>query len=187
MNYWRIRLAARVVAQGGVIAYPTEAVWGLGCDPFCGPAVERLLAMKRRPVSKGLILIASQFDQLGPLLQNLTESERSLISEPQSHPVTWLLPDDDDLIPYWIKGDHQEVAVRVSTHSVCRALCDAWGGLLVSTSANRSDEPPAMSATEVRAAFPRDLDAVLPGALGGYDKPSEIRSIRSGQVLRAGR
>ena len=62
----RIREAARSVRRGGIIAYPTEAVYGLGCDPLDGAAVYRLLELKQRPVEKGLILIAARFEQLRP-------------------------------------------------------------------------------------------------------------------------
>lgn len=186
MNYWHIRRAASVVAQEGVIAYPTEAVWGLGCDPFSKIAVGKLLRMKRRPASKGLILVASEVEQLGPLLENLSDSERLLLSQIYSHPVTWLIPDRDDLIPSYIKGNNDSVAIRVSTHKQVKLLCDSWGGLLVSTSANRSAEAPAMSAYDIRRVFQRQVDFVLPGRLGGYTKPSEIRSLCGDRIIRSG-
>ncbi len=186
MNYWHLRRAAYTVAEGGIIAYPTEAVWGFGCDPFSKDAVLRLLQIKQRPVSKGLILVASSVSQLGPLLKNLSDSERLLIDKKYAHPVTWLIPDEDNLIPSYIKGNHSEVAIRVSAHQQVKKLCDYWGGLLVSTSANRSTEPPAMSATEVRKTFQQSVDFILPGALGGYEKPSEIRSLRGDRILRSG-
>lgn len=187
MNYWHLRRAASAVAQEGIIAYPTEAVWGLGCDPFSEKAVEQLLRMKQRPASKGLILVASNLQQLGPLLQNLNNSEHSLLSQKYDHPVTWLIPDEKNLIPSFIKGSNSEVAIRVSAHKQVKLLCDYWGGLLVSTSANRSTESPAMSATEVKSIFQNQLDFVLPGSLGGYEKPSEIRALRGDRVLRSGR
>lgn len=186
MNYWHLRRAANVVAQEGIIAYPTEAVWGLGCDPFSQKAVESLLRIKQRPVSKGLILVASRIENLGPLLDKITISERSLLSKKYDHPVTWIIPDEDDLIPYYIKGSNDSVAIRVSTHKQVKSLCDYWGGLLVSTSANRSTEPPAMSATDVHNMFSGQIDFVLPGKLGGYAKPSEIRELRGNRVIRSG-
>lgn len=186
MNPWHLKQAVRALRGGGVIAYPTEAVWGLGCDPWDHAAVLRLLRMKQRPVEKGLILVAAELWQLGPLLNNLSASERQLISQPQPTVTTWLIADDEHCIPAWIKGQHQEVAVRVSTHYGVRQLCKAFGGMLVSTSANRAGAPAARSAREVRAAFGRRLDYLLPGALGGHARPSEIRSLRTGAVLRSG-
>lgn len=186
MNYWHIRRAAAVVANEGIIAYPTEAVWGLGCDPFCASAVYRLLQMKRRSASKGLILVASSIEQLGPLGQNLSESERLLLAKQYDHPVTWIIPDEENLIPSYIKGNSKDVAIRVSTHKLVKMLCDSWGGLLVSTSANRSTEASAMSAAEVRKIFRQQVDFILPGKLGGYEKPSEIRALRDDRIIRSG-
>jgi L-threonylcarbamoyladenylate synthase len=98
--------------------------------------------------------------------------------------VTWLLPDPDARVPRWIKGDYATVAVRVSDHPLVGALCRAFGGPLVSTSANRAGQPPARSAAEVRLALGPALDYLLPGALGGRERPSEIRDLRTLDTLR---
>ncbi len=183
---WHLKQAVRALNAGGVIAYPTEAVWGLGCDPYDRTAVHRLLRLKKRPVEKGLILVAADIKQLGPLLHNLSTEEQQLLASPQPHPTTWLLPDERDLIPHWIKGYNSDVAVRVSTHSGVKALCKGFGGLLVSTSANVSSQPPARSRADIKRYFGGQLDYVVPGQLGGYTQPSEIRALRSGRVHRAG-
>jgi L-threonylcarbamoyladenylate synthase len=184
MNTWHLKQAVRVLRHGGVIAYPTEAVWGLGCDPWDQDAVQRILAIKQRPVEKGLILVASDLDQLGPIAANLSKSERSLIEAESDHPTTWILPDESDFIPNWIKGIHSQVAVRVSTHSGVRNLCRYYGGMLVSTSANLSGQQAATSQSQLRSTLGRKVDYVLPGKLGGFSRPSEIKVLRSGQVLR---
>ncbi len=185
MNAWHIKQAVRSIRNGGVIAYPTEAVWGLGCDPWDSEAVMRLLSIKQRAVEKGLILVAADLSQLGPLQQNLSDSERSLITSSGDLPTTWLIPDPEDLIPKWIKGIHKEVAVRVSTHSGVSALCKSYGGMLISTSANRSGDDAALSLWQVRCALGQDVDYILPGKLGGYTRPSEIRALRGGNVVRS--
>jgi len=186
VNRWHLKQAARVLAGGGVIAYPTEAVWGLGCDPWQRAAVERLLALKQRPMHKGLILIAASPAQLRPLLQPLSDAERLRLDLSWPGPVTWLLPDPDDWVPRWVKGGHATVAVRVSDHPLVAQLCAAHGGPLVSTSANAAGVAPALSASAVRLAFPRQLDYLLPGPLGGLSRPTLIRDLRSGIVLRQG-
>ena len=186
MNPWHLKQASRALSHGGVIAYPTEAVWGLGCDPWDPIAVSKLLKLKQRSVEKGLILIAADLDQLGPLLGSFSVSECKLIEQETSAPITWLIPDDADVIPAWIKGAHSEVAIRVSAHSVAKSLCQYYGGMLVSTSANYQGGDAARSYGEVRDLFGRNLDYLLPGALGGYTRPSEIRSLRTGEVLRNG-
>ncbi|MCW8887181.1 MAG: L-threonylcarbamoyladenylate synthase [Motiliproteus sp.] len=185
MNTWHLKQAVRILRHGGVIAYPTEAVWGLGCDPWDRDAVMRILAIKKRPVEKGLILVASDLDQLGPLVANLSCSERLLLEQKSNHPTTWIIPDESNFIPYWIKGLHQEVAVRVSDHSGVKRLCRHYDGMLVSTSANLAGQPEATNQHQLRSMLGRSFDYLLPGTLGGFNRPSEIKVLRSGQTLRS--
>ncbi len=179
----KLRLACTALRVGGVIAYPTEAVWGLGCEPRNEAAVERLLALKRRDWRKGLILVAADFAQLEPFVQlpSRTAQKRAFSTWPG--PATWVFPASDHT-PMWISGERNSVAIRVSAHPVVQALCRAYGGPIVSTSANREGRPPARSATQVRLAFPRGLDALVPGALGGQAAPTTIRDVTSGLILR---
>ncbi len=185
MNDWQLRQAVRILRDGGIIAYPTEAVWGLGCDPYNPEAVRRLLEIKRRPEHKGLILAASSESQVSPLLEGLTEEQRARLAETWPGPNTWLLPDPEQRVPAWIKGQHTGVAVRVSAHPIVRALCDAFGGPLVSTSANTSSAPPAKSKLKVRTYFGDDIDFIVDGALGGLERPTTIRSLSDMTVVRA--
>ena len=175
-----------VLATGGVIAYPTEAVWGLGCDPFNEAAVNRLLAMKQRPRHKGLILVAADMDQIAPLLRHLTPAQRQQLEQTWPGPFTWLIPDPDNRIPAWIKGDFASVAVRVSAHPLVRDLCRAWGGPLVSTSANRAGQPPFRSEWALRRNALLPVDYLVPGATMGLTKPTEIRDLLTGRIMRAG-
>ncbi|WP_417225757.1 L-threonylcarbamoyladenylate synthase [Amphritea sp.] len=184
MGWWHIRQAVRAMHQGGVIAYPTEAVWGLGCDPFNESAVYRLLAIKRRPVQKGLILVASTVDQIKPLLDNLTPEEHARVVASWPGPVTWILPDPDNLIPYWVKGDHASVAVRVSDHYQVKNLCDAFGSVIVSTSANYSDRDPARDKIKVSIHFKDKVDVIVPGKLGALSRPTKIFRLDSDKPVR---
>lgn len=177
---------ARAVAclrAGGLIAYATEAVWGLGCDPFNDSAVARLLALKQRDAAKGLILIAADIEQIRPWLGGLNARQQEAVLASWPGPYTWIVPAPH--APACLRGQHSGLAVRVSAHAGVQALCRAWGGALVSTSANRSGEPPLADAQALRAAFGPALDYILPGALGGDARPSEIRDAVSGAVLRA--
>ncbi|TCK03590.1 L-threonylcarbamoyladenylate synthase [Marinobacterium mangrovicola] len=185
MNDWHIDQAVRVLRQGGIIAYPTEAVWGLGCDPFNPEAVARLLEIKRRPEHKGLILAAASEFQISGLLAPLNDEQRELLSSTWPGPNTWLLPDPAQLIPRWVKGSHSGVAVRVSAHPVVQALCSAYGGPIVSTSANVSAAPPAKSKLKVRTYFGSDVDYIVDGALGSQSKPTTIRDISDNKVVRS--
>ena len=180
---WRVQQAARVVRNGGVIAYPTEAVWGLGCDPWDSDAVHRLLALKERPVEKGLILVADCIEQFDFLLEDLPERWLDRLAGSWPGPNTWLVPDNGRSNPL-VRGEHSSVALRVSDHPLVARLC-ALTGPLVSTSANPAGRPSARSRLRVEQYFPGQLDAVLGGRLGGRRNPSTIRDLRSGEVIRA--
>ncbi len=185
MNGLRLRAAARVIRAGGIVAYPTEAVFGLGCDPRNEQAVRRLLALKRRPASKGLILIAANFEQLNPFLQPLTPSDQARIAASWPGPYTWLIP-ARTTAPRWLRGRHDTLAVRVTAHPLAAMLCRVCGHPLVSTSANLSGRPPARGALAVRRQLGRHLDYMLPGPTGGAAKPTEIRDLRTGRRVRGG-
>jgi L-threonylcarbamoyladenylate synthase len=177
--------AAEVIHGGGVIAYPTEAVWGLGCDPFDEAAVLRLLAIKQRDVAKGLILVAARRAQFDGLLDWSTlPSERiAAVDASWPGPHTWIVP-AMSRVPRWITGAHNGVAVRVSDHPVVIALCEAFGAPLVSTSANLAGEPPAFSREALDPQLLDQLDGVMEGETGGLSAPTAICDALSGSVLR---
>ncbi len=178
--------AAIALQTGGVIAYPTEAVWGLGCDPRNEEAVLRLLAIKQRAVEKGLILIASQYEHLRPFLDiTAVPSERLaevLASWPGPH--TWVMPAAGDA-PHWITGSHAGLAVRISAHPLVIELCNAYGGALVSTSANRAGEPAALSRETLDPEVLKGVDGLVAGETGGLGAPTPIRNALTGVVVRA--
>jgi L-threonylcarbamoyladenylate synthase len=184
LTAWHIREAVRQIAAGGVIAYPTETVYGLGCDPLNGGAVLRVLELKRRDPEQGVILIASQLRHLESLLQPLTPASRMRLMRAGSEPVTWTLPCLPE-VPRWLRGVHTTLAVRLTRHPLARALCEGWDGPLVSTSANRHGGHPVTSALAVRRVFGASLDFVLHGECGS-GRPSAIRDGISGRILRKG-
>ncbi|MGA3679830.1 L-threonylcarbamoyladenylate synthase [Pseudomonas graminis] len=184
VSSWRVQQAAREIRAGAVIAYPTEAVWGLGCDPWDAEAVYRLLAIKARPVDKGLILIADNIRQFDFLFEDFPELWIDRMASTWPGPNTWLVP-HQGLLPDWITGTHDTVALRVSDHPTVRELC-ALTGPLVSTSANPTGRPAARSRLRVEQYFHAQLDMVLSGSLGGRRNPSVIRDLVTAEVVRAG-
>ncbi len=181
---WKLREAARCFRHGGIIAYPTEAIYGLGCDPLNWDAVKALLQLKRRPVDKGLILIAANFDQLRPFIKPLTEEQMQPVLNSWPGPNTWLLPAADGL-PFWLSGRHDTLAVRVTDHPIAAALSLACASPLVSTSANISTQKPAQNATQVRTRLGDRIDFILNGPTGGQKTPSTIRHAVTGDIIRS--
>ena len=177
--------AVAALRAGGVIAYPTEAVWGLGCDPRDEAATLRLLALKIREVDKGLILIAADEAQLAPFIDMaaLNQTQRDTVRASWPGPHTWIVP-ASPAAPRWITGAHAGIAVRVSAHPTVIELCRAFGGALVSTSANRAGEPAAHAIAELDPRIIEGVDGVLQGETGGLTRPTEIRDARSGVALR---
>jgi len=180
----QIEHAVAALRRGGVIAYPTEAVWGLGSDPDAPAAVAEVLRLKRRDPAKGVILVAARIEQFAEWLEGLPEALHAPLAASWPGPTTWLVPDNGRSHAL-VRGDHDRVALRVSAHPLVAALCEAFGGPIVSTSANVASEPPAMSADEVRTIFGDELDAIVEGELGGLERPSTIRDLVSGRVLRS--
>lgn len=177
--------AAQSLRAGQVLAYPTEAVWGLGCDPFNQQAVEHILRLKQRPVEKGVILIAAHVAQVERYLVGLTAEQYQTVLaswQPDQGANTWLVPLTPE-IPRWISGAHDRVAIRVSQHPVVRALCLAYGGAIVSTSANPAGAEAARTAAQVQAYFADQVPCVI-GEVGQLARPSVIRDAISGQLLR---
>jgi len=177
-------VAAKALKAGLIIAYPTEAVWGLGCDPDNETAVHKLLKLKERDVAKGLLLVAASLAQIDSLLLTLEETERQRLRQPSPVATTWLIPDPNNDYPPWIKGRHAEVAIRISAHPLVRAICTEFGGPIVSTSANLAGEPEIRSRTGLMESFGNKIDFFAEGKLGGAAAPSQIRNLRTGERIR---
>lgn len=178
--------ATQTLTQGGIIAYPTEAVWGLGCDPWSEAAVEKILKLKQRPMHKGLILVASQWQQFAPLLEALTAAQIEQLEASWPGPTTWLMPDPQGWAPAWIKGQHTSVALRLSAHPLVAALCDRFKAPIVSTSANLAGQAPAKNSLQITHTFADQIDYLVSGELGQSQQPSQVKDLLSGQVIRPG-
>lgn len=181
-----LQLVLQALQQGSVIAYPTEAVYGLGCDPDNEAAVLALLAIKQRPVEKGLILVAANYSQLLPYVDDKAiplEKRYQIFSSWPGH-ISWVLP-ASKTAPKWITGQFNTIAVRVSAHPVVQQLCSAYGKPLVSTSANLSGQPAITDKAELERSLGDKLSAIMPGPLGGATQPSQIRDAISGDIVRS--
>ncbi len=177
--------AVATIRNGGILAYPTEAVFGLGCDPRNLSAVQRLLGAKQRPADKGLILLAANIHQLGDFVPPLSEEIKQRILDSWPGPITWLLPVYEHVSPL-IRGNFQQIAVRVSAHPVCQQLCQKSGHPIISTSANVTGRPAAITVQQVSEQLEQHIDLILDKPLGGRTQPSEIRDALTNEILRTG-
>jgi len=182
---WSLRQAAKILQKGGVIAYPTEAVYGLGCDPLNETAVHQLLQLKQRDPGKGLILVADDIARIEPFIKPLSNTERNQLNETWPGPVTWLIP-VQDWVPTWLTGWHSNLAVRVTAHPMTASLCRLANMPIVSTSANLAGHHPARTSLQVRQQFNTQLDAIVSGHTNSNANPSIIRDLITGQIIRPG-
>lgn len=180
----QIQHVVDVLKNGGIIAYPTEAVFGLGCDPRNEAALQRLLQLKGREAEKGFILIAANYTQLKPYLSDLDKDTEQELLASWPGPVTWLVP-ANETVSTSLRGKHTTIAVRVTDHPLVQQLCTHFGGAIVSTSANPAGEEAARNVEQVKNYFSDKLDAILEGQTGGLSKPTEIRDALSKKVIRS--
>ncbi len=183
MNTFKNAIA--ILQTGGVIAYPTEAVYGLGCDPLNESAVKRICELKHRSIEKGLILIASEWKQLQPYVQTIPQDNLQKILTTWPGPVTWVFP-ASKLAPPWITGKYNSIAIRVTAHPIVREICMVYDKPIVSTSANREGKEPSRDAKTVVEIFANEIDLIVPGNVGNRDKPTIIYDALTGSILRSG-
>lgn len=178
-----ITRAADALRAGGIVLHPTEAVWGLACDPFNADAVAAVYALKQRPAGKGLILVADDFSRLSPLLAPVPEDRMRAVVSSWPGPHSWIFPVSPQC-PSWLAGERASLAVRISAHPLVRALSAAFGGPLVSTSANPSGLPAPRTLDEVDAALRTQVAATVMGPTSNLPRPTPIRDVMTGDVLR---
>lgn len=176
--------------HGQVFAYPTEAVFGLGCDPLNEKAVRSILALKERPEEKGLIIVASKVEQILPYvdLRLLPDETQQKIMATWPGPVTWLLPKSAHT-PNWVSGASSMVAIRVSSHPIVQTICDALDKPMISTSANPAGKEPAKTINEVQQYFKHAITnkmlTLIEGKLGEQDSPSKIYHSLTMETIRS--
>ena len=172
--------------SGGIIAYPTESCFGLGCDPRNRDAVKRLLQLKGRPQHKGLILIASSMEQLKSYMAPINKAQKQQLAVTWPGPHTCLVS-AAKTCPVWLTARHKTTAVLVTAHALSADLCHGAGMALVSTSANRSGCKPAKTAWECYKLFGTQvkiIDGAIGKTYGKPRKPSTIQDLASGKIIR---
>jgi L-threonylcarbamoyladenylate synthase len=181
-----INEAAEVFQWGGIIAYPTEAVFGLGCDPDNDSAINKLLSLKKRPVDKGLIILASDYSQLQPYIDEskITKLQKLQILSRWPGAITQVLPAHKMVSPL-LSGAFDSIAVRITEHPDVIALCRKTNKGIISTSANLSGHPAVKTWQKISQQFPMQLDYVIKKETLGFDTPSTIIDGITGKVLRA--
>ena len=183
MTPWQLRLAVGTLRAGGIIAYPTETVYGLGCDPLNPDAIEELLALKQRPVEKGLILIGAKLEHLQPYIDVADAELLQKLKTISPQPTTWLVPAHKHT-PAWLTGQHSSIAVRLTSDPIAAALCNHFDGAIISTSANPAGLPPAQTPLTVKRYFDDKLDYLLHAVISTGNKPSQIRDLLSDKIFR---
>jgi len=175
--------AVLTLAAGGIIAYPTEAVIGLGCDPQNEKAIKKLLIIKKRSIEKGFILIAANIEQLTPYIHTLDEQTRNRILPSWPGPTTWLLPARPN-VSRLLRGEHDTIAVRITNHPLAKKLCEQWGNALISTSANISEQPAVHNIEIVKTIFSGQVNYYMNGDVGALAQPTEIKDGQTGKIIR---
>lgn len=183
LSRWQLHNLAQVLDRGGVIAYPTESVYGLGCEPNHLAAIARILEIKNRPVSKGLILLVSHFSQALPFVKPLSNFDVNRISQVQPRATTWLLP-KRVTAPELLCGQYDTLAVRLTQHPVAKQICDYTNSALISTSCNLTGKPELINAVSVRNQMKTQLDWIVSAPCGGQ-KPSRIIDFMSNRKIRS--
>ena len=184
MSPWQINQLAQAVRQGAVFAYPSDTIWGLGCHPLHQTAVQRILDIKQRPMSKGLILLASRLSYLESYLSNnLTDREIDCLQTVTPQPTTWLV-ETGKHCPNWLCGQFSTIAIRLTDHPFIQQICAAIQAPLVSTSANRSGKSCVRNSVQMRKQFGDELDFIVSGFDTGCNRPSEIKSLLDRTTIR---
>jgi L-threonylcarbamoyladenylate synthase len=178
-----IKKSSEVLRNNGVIAYPTEAIYGLGCDIYSESAIKRILDMKQRPSNKGLIIVASSWQQVSHLTTSINHENLTRIMESWPSHTTWVFPASPKS-PKLITGAHDSIAIRITNHPIVSAICEEFSGPIVSTSANIQAQQPARTSDDTIKVFGNKIDFVYPGVIKGNNSPSKIIDATTLKVLR---
>ena len=182
MSPWALNRFAHAVSRGAIFGYPTDTIWGFGCHPLNASSVSRILQIKNRRPDKGLILLSSKLEYCSSYL-GLDGEALAPIRQATDHPTTWLVPAGESC-PVWIRGNYPSVAIRITDHPLLAFLCERLQIPIVSTSANRAGKATVRNALQMRKQFGDELDFIVSGFNTGSNKPSEIKSLLNGTIIR---
>lgn len=183
MNKENIKHAVQILKKKGVIAYPTEAMFGLGCDINSETAIKKILDLKKRSWEQGLIIVASSWDQVSHLTTKIPEENYNKVFDSWPGHTTWVFP-ASNMAPRYITGTHNTIAIRISNHPLAYEICLTFNGPIVSTSANIQGQKPAINSTEVKNTFISGIDYICPGEIGENAKASTIIDATTLKILR---
>lgn len=184
MSPWAINRLSHSIELGAVFAYPGDTIWGFGCHPLLEESVGRILQIKRRSASKGLILLSSKLEYCLPYIsRDLSADDIAQLKQPQAQPTTWLIPASQNC-PGWLRGGYSTIAIRITCHPFITALCNDLESPIVSTSANLSGKTAIRNSIQARRIFSNQLDHIISGYQPGTGRPSEIKSLKSGDIIR---
>lgn len=183
MSPWALNRFIHAVSRGAVFGYPTDTIWGFGCHPLIANSVSRILQIKNRSPDKGLILLSSRLEYCAAYLSADMEQLKP-IRLPSTRPTSWLVP-ASSFCPPWIRGNFPTVAIRITDHPLLQILCDRLEAPIVSTSANRAGKATVRNSLQLRKQFGDELDFIVTGFAPGSGRPSEIKSLSSGIIVRS--
>ncbi len=176
-----IKQAVLALRDGAVIAYPTEAVFGLGCAADNEQAAAKIMGLKQRSYDKGLITLINELSQVADWLDSDYQYLWSKAQSSWPAALTWLFPCSEGA-PRWLTGGSSKIALRCPDHRLALQLCQQQP--LVSTSANSASCAPAVTASQVLEYFPDQLDLIVSGECSSYSQPSQIRDLITDEILR---
>lgn len=151
--------ALRVLRNGGIILYPTDTVWGIGCDARCEEAVKRIFALKQREDSKSMLCLLDAPGKLQGYIDTVPEMAWDLI-ELSTKPITIIYPGAKNVAPSLVAEDGS-LGIRITQEPFTQALCQQLHAPLVSTSANISGEPTARFFNEISTPIRTGVDYIV--------------------------
>lgn len=171
--------ASEIIKNGGNAIYPTEGIYGIGCDPFNESSVENIFKVKGRDLTKNFIILASNINYLKRIIDNNFFKSKALID---GSFTTWVIPTNKDCPP-WLTTN-KSIAIRITNHPVVNELCLNLGGPIISTSANCSNHKYINDITTIENIFDGKIDCIVKGQLGNEKKSSIIKNILTNEILR---
>ncbi len=176
-----IRHAAHVIRSGGIIAYPTDTIYGLGCDPYDAAAVDELNKLKQRPLNKQFILLAGDIEQINPLVLLNEEQQTRIIQTTES--TSWII-DASPQAPAWLTDKQNTLTIRISKSAFIKKLCTKLGHAIISTSANPSGKKPASNSLELHRYFHNSVHKILAHQQKLNAQPSKIIRLCDNHIIR---
>lgn len=182
-----LKKACEVMAAGGLILYPTDTIWGIGCDATNEEAIRRVYELKRRSDHKAMLVLLDSEAKLNGYVSNVPDIAWDLI-EVADNPLTIIYSDAKNLAPSLV-GEDGSVGIRITREAFSRQLCERFRKPVVSTSANISGEPSPASFSEISEEVKKGVDYIVEYRQDDQTKakPSSIIKLGDGglvQVIR---